>query len=116
MFRRASPAEREGVLKAHPDLAGKLAAARRLTAASSTEQASAGLDALTDDERATFEAMNADYQERHGIPFIIAVRDHDKAGILRAFRRRLENGLESERAEAARQVERIAELRLADLL
>ncbi len=115
-FRSASGAERLGVLKAHPDLAGRLAAARRLTEASAAEQASAGLDALTDRERARFTELNGAYTARHGFPFIIAVRDHDRAGILRAFERRTANDSETEFAEACRQVERIAELRLAELL
>ena len=116
VFRSASAAERLGVLRAHPDLAGKLAQARRLTAESSSEQASAGLDALTDSERARFEALNTAYVARHGFPFIIAVRDTTKAGILAAFERRLGQDSETEFAEACAQVERIAELRLKDLL
>lgn len=116
VFRAASREERLAVLRAHPDLAGRLAAARRLTPDSAAEQASAGLDALTDAERAEFERLNAAYTARHGFPFIIAVRDHDKAGILAAFRRRLANDSESEFAEACAQVERIAELRLKALL
>jgi chitin deacetylase len=115
-FRSASPEERLGVLKAHPDLAGRLAQARRLTAASTEEQASAGLDALTDDERATFEALNAAYTARFGFPFIIAVRDHDKASILAAFRARLEHDRADEIAEACRQVERIAWHRLQGMV
>ncbi len=86
VFRSASEEMRLGVLKAHPDLAGKLAAAKRLTVASTAEQASAGLDALYDDERAEFEALNREYTDKFGFPFIIAVRDHDKASILKAFR------------------------------
>jgi OHCU decarboxylase len=116
IFRRATDEERLGVLRAHPDLAGKLAAARRLTADSSAEQAGAGLDALTDAERTRFTALNDAYTARHGFPFIIAVRDHDKEGILAAFERRLESGRDDEFAEACRQVERIAELRLANHL
>jgi chitin deacetylase len=115
-FREASEAERMCVLVAHPDLAGKLAAAERLTAASAGEQAGAGLDALTDYERAEFTRLNADYVARHGFPFIIAVRDHSKASILAAFRRRIGNDRDTEFAEACRQVERIAELRLRTLL
>ena len=115
-FRSASRAERLGVLTAHPDLAGKLAAARRLTADSTAEQASAGLDALTDAERIEFTELNNAYTARHGFPFIIAVRDHTKATILDAFRRRLEQDNEVEFDEACRQVERIAELRLKDML
>ncbi|MBM9595246.1 allantoinase PuuE [Roseitranquillus sediminis] len=115
-FRSADEARRLEVLRAHPDLAGRLAAARRLTDASTAEQASAGLDALTDAERATFERLNTAYTERFGFPFIIAVRDHDKRGILAAFERRLENDRAREVTEAFRQVERIAELRLRELL
>jgi OHCU decarboxylase len=115
-FRAATPNERLGVLRAHPDLAGRLAQARRLTSESSAEQASAGLDALTDDERAAFEELNAAYMDKHGFPFIIAVRDHDKAGILEAFRQRLAHDTETEFAAACAQVERIAERRLREIL
>ena len=116
MFRSASRAERLGVLTAHPDLAGKLAAAKRLTAESTAEQASVGLDALTDAERIEFTELNNAYTTRHGFPFIIAVRDNTKSSILDAFRRRLEQDNETEFDEACRQVERIAELRLKDML
>ncbi|WBU56676.1 allantoinase PuuE [Paracoccus sediminicola] len=116
MFRSASEEERLGVLTAHPDLAGKLAQAKRLTAESTAEQASAGLDALTDEERAEFTRLNDIYVEKHGFPFIIAVRDHDKSGILDAFQRRIDNDRATEFAEACRQVERIAELRLNEVL
>ncbi|WP_420334210.1 allantoinase PuuE [Roseibium sp.] len=115
MFRSASRDERLGVLKAHPDLAGKLARAGRLTAESTSEQASAGLDLLTDEERAAFTSLNTAYVERHGFPFIIAVRDHDKASILAAFQRRIDNDGDTEFTEACRQVERIAHHRLKDL-
>ncbi len=111
-FRAGSDAERLQVLRAHPDLAGKLAAAGRLTAESTGEQAAAGLDRLTDGERAAFEALNARYVARHGFPFIVAAKDHDKAGILAAMERRVAHGTGAERAEAEAQVERIARLRL----
>ena len=116
MFRSASEDERLGVLLAHPDLAGKLAAAKRLTAQSTSEQAGAGLDALTDDERAGFVAMNTQYTEKFGFPFIIAVRDHSKASIMAAFAQRIGHDRPTEFATACRQVERIAELRLMDML
>ena len=74
------------------------------------------MDALTDEERNHFEQLNAAYTARHGFPFIIAVRDHNKAAILAAFERRLERDNDSEYTEACRQVERIAELRLQKLL
>ncbi len=116
VFRSSSEDARLNVLKAHPDLAGKLAAAKRLTAESTAEQASAGLDALTDAERETFMRLNSAYADKFGFPFIIAVRDHDKAGILSSFERRMANDRDVEFSEACRQVERIAELRLKELL
>lgn len=116
VFRQASDDERLGVLTAHPDLAGKLAAAKRLTADSTAEQASAGLDALTDAERAEFTRLNETYVAKHGFPFIIAVRDHDKAGILAAMQSRVDNDTQTERRTAEAQVVRIATLRLQEAL
>lgn len=116
MFRSAAPDERLGVLRAHPDLAGKLAAAKRLTPESTAEQASAALDALTDAERATFQTLNAQYVAKHGFPFIIAVRDNTKDSILTAFQARIANDTATEFTTACAQVERIAELRLKDML
>jgi OHCU decarboxylase len=116
IFRAASPVERLAVLKAHPDLAGKLAAAKRLTADSTAEQASAALDALTDAECAEFQRLNSAYTAKHGFPFIIAVRDNSKASILQAFQTRIANQTEQEFTNACVQVERIAALRLKDQL
>jgi len=114
IFRSADADKRLGVLTAHPDLAGKLAEAKRLTAESTAEQASVGLDSLTDDERATLTAMNTEYTSKFGFPFIIAVRDNTKASIMEAFKRRISNDRDTEFTEACRQVERIAELRLLE--
>jgi chitin deacetylase len=116
VFRSASRDDRRNVLRAHPDLAGKLAQARRLTADSTAEQASAALDALTDDQRETFQRLNAAYVDKHGFPFIIAVRDHTKDSILRAFHARTGNDTGTEFATACAQVERIAFLRLKAIL
>ncbi|MET0940855.1 MAG: allantoinase PuuE [Mesorhizobium sp.] len=116
VFRSASEKERLGVLTAHPDLAGKLAQARRLTDDSTKEQASAGLDALTDSERERFAALNAAYVEKFGFPFIIAVKGRIREEILKAFETRIGNDRATEFATACRQVERIALLRLRDVL
>ena len=113
-FRNADADKRLAVLNAHPDLAGKLAAAKQLTAESTAEQASVGLDALTDEERANFMALNEAYTTKFGFPFIIAVRDNTKASIMEAFHRRIDHDRDTEFAEACRQVERIAELRLIE--
>jgi len=108
--------ERLGVLRAHPDLAGKLAAAKSLTAQSTAEQAGAGLDALTDGERKTFTMLNESYTKKFGFPFIIAVKGLRKEQILAAFQDRVNNDRETEFSTSCQQVERIALLRLEDLL
>lgn len=116
VFRSADDEKRLAVLNAHPDLAGKLAAAKRLTAESTAEQASVGLDALTDQEREAFVDLNDAYTSKFGFPFIIAVRDNTKTSIMEAFRRRIDHETFVEFAEACKQVERIAELRLIEKL
>ena len=115
-FRNADHNKRKDVLLAHPDLAGKLAAAGRLTAESTSEQASAGLDALTDEERDTFTALNTQYRETFGFPFIIAVKGLNKDHILSAFQQRITHDAQTEFETACREVEKIARLRLSDLL
>ena len=114
-FRMAGENDRLAVLQAHPDLAGKLAAAKRLTPASTKEQSSAGLDALTDAERETFMRLNEAYKEKFGFPFIIAVKGLSKRRILEAFESRVSSDRETEFHTACGQVERIARLRLEDV-
>ncbi|MER8467885.1 allantoinase PuuE [Mesorhizobium sp. M1328] len=116
VFRAASETERLSVLNAHPDLAGKLAQAKRLTAESTREQASAGLDAVTDKERELFAKLNAAYVTSFGFPFIIAVKGKAKEEILAELEARIANSRDVEFETACRQVERIALLRLKDML
>lgn len=115
-FRSASPEERLGVLRAHPDLAGKLAIAGELTEDSRKEQAGAGLDRLSPDEHQRFTALNSAYTDKFGFPFIIAVKGLTKYDILSAFETRIGNGREQELDTACAQVEKIARLRLESLL
>ena len=115
-FRSADQGRRLAVLTAHPDLAGKLAAAKQLTAESAAEQAGAGLDALTDAERKSFTKLNNRYTAMFGFPFIIAVTDNTKASILAAFQSRLGKDHDTEFATACAQVERIAWHRLKEIL
>ena len=116
VFRSASTDRRHAVLRAHPDLAGKLAMAKKLTQDSNDEHAAAGLNALTDRERTSFEKLNQNYKRKHGFPFIIAAGENTKIGILKAFKKRLENNTEIEFETACKQVERIAKLRLQSML
>jgi 2-oxo-4-hydroxy-4-carboxy-5-ureidoimidazoline decarboxylase len=114
---RETPVERRiAVLRAHPDLAGQAARLGALSPTSVAEQRSAGLDRLTEEEYERFHRLNAAYRERFGFPFIIAVRRHDKAGILAAFERRLGHALEQEIEAALDEVAAIAWLRLEALV
>ena len=100
----------------HPELAGRAALAGELTAASNREQRSAGLGNCTPDELARIQSLNADYRRKFGFPFIIAVTGLSRGDILAAMHERLANSREREMAEALRQVDRIAEIRLAALV
>ena len=108
-----------GLIRAHPELAGKAMVAKTLTAESTGEQGRAGLADCTPEEFATLQRLNGDYNARFGWPFILAVRGPRGTGLTRAqiiaaFERRLANHPEVEFAECLRQIDRIAEIRLAD--
>ena len=111
-FRAAGEDERLGVLRAHPDLAGKLAVAGELTEHSRQEQAGAGLDQLTETEFARFTDLNTRYQTKFGFPFIIAVKGLTKQEILHAFENRIHHSRDVEFDTACHEVEKIAQLRL----
>jgi 2-oxo-4-hydroxy-4-carboxy-5-ureidoimidazoline decarboxylase len=102
------------LLQAHPDLAGRAAIAGDLTRDSKSEQAGAGLDKLTAEEFRRFTEMNTTYRERHGIPFIFAVRGATKHDILKGFESRLDNDPDVEFKTALGQVARIIRFRLED--
>ena len=109
----AGGADRQmALLRAHPDLAGKLAVADALTADSATEQAGAGLAACTAEEFERFQSLNAAYREKFGFPFIVAVAGIHRTEILEIFVSRLGNDRNTEFREALEQVHRIALLRL----
>jgi OHCU decarboxylase len=116
VFRDASKEERLGVLRAHPDLAGKLAIAGELTEDSRKEQAGAGLDQLSAAEHARFTELNNGYTEKFGFPFIIAVKGLTRHDILASFEARISNSLDAEFSTACQQVEKIARLRLEAML
>ncbi|MDB5570178.1 MAG: decarboxylase [Hyphomicrobiales bacterium] len=114
---RAMPhAEKLALIRAHPDLAGRLALAKQLTDDSAREQGSAGLDRLTPDELARFTQINDAYKARFGFPFILAVKGATKEQIMEAFESRIGNEADVEFAQALTQIEKIAGFRLADRL
>ena len=114
---RAAPKEVQlALIRAHPDLAGRLAQRNKLTAESTREQASAGLNQLTRGEMAAFQTNNAAYVARFGFPFIVCARLTNKTAILEAMQARVTNPPDVEFATALGEIEKIAKLRLDDVL
>ncbi|MEM0896404.1 MAG: 2-oxo-4-hydroxy-4-carboxy-5-ureidoimidazoline decarboxylase [Verrucomicrobiota bacterium] len=112
----ADEATKLALIRAHPDLAGKLAQRGELTDHSAREQSRLGLDRLEKDEFEEFTDLNTTYRERFGFPFIICVAHVDKPGILSAFRERLHHSPSTERDEALEQIHLIAENRVLTLI
>ncbi|MBS0633291.1 MAG: 2-oxo-4-hydroxy-4-carboxy-5-ureidoimidazoline decarboxylase [Verrucomicrobia bacterium] len=115
-MRAASREKQLALIRAHPDLAGRLAQQNRLTAESTREQASAGLNQLSAAELAEFQTLNAAYLARFEFPFIICARLSNKAAILTAMQVRVNNTPEHEFQTALAEIEKIAQLRLNDVL
>jgi 2-oxo-4-hydroxy-4-carboxy-5-ureidoimidazoline decarboxylase len=127
---RAAPHERQlALIRAHPDLAGRLArpldglealslsnGQNQLTAESTREQASAGLNQLAAAELAEFQQLNDAYRARFGFPFVICARLNAKDAILRAMQQRLDHSPAKEFESALGEIEKIAQLRLDDVL
>ena len=111
-----TPEAQLALIRAHPDLAGKAALAGEVTAESASEQVSAGLDRLTPEEYAEFHRLNAAYHTKFEMPYIVCVREHNKASIMAGAARRLENSPEQERQQALHEIGRIARLRVLDLI
>lgn len=100
------------LIRAHPDLAGKLQVAGELTADSTDEQARAGLDQCSKVEYERFQALNEAYKEKFGFPFVMAVRNSNRADILEAFSSRLQNDYDAEFETALTEIHKIARLRI----
>jgi len=111
----ASREQRLELICAHPDLAGKAHISGDLTANSSAEQASAGIDQCTPDEYARFQTLNSSYKTKFGFPFVMAVRDRSRTQILSAFEARLGNDADVEFETALAEIHAIARLRLQAL-
>lgn len=100
------------LIRAHPDLASRAQKAGELTADSTAEQASAGLDRCSKVEYERFEALNDAYKKKFGFPFVMAVRDSSCKEILEVFSRRLQNDYDAEFETALAEIHKIARLRL----
>lgn len=104
------------LIRAHPDLVGRLALTGQLTPESTGEQASAGLDRLTPQEVELFQENNAAYQAKFGFPFVVCARLNKKEAILEGFTNRLQNSRPEEIQTALAEIGKIARLRLADIV
>ena len=114
---RGATRERQlALIRAHPDLAGRLAQRKQLTAESAREQAGAGLNELTTAELAEFQQRNEAYRARFGFPFIICARLNDRAAMVAAMQSRLCHSPDEEFQTALGEIEKIARLRLDDVL
>lgn len=112
----AEPDVQLALIRAHPDLASKTQRAAGLTAESTEEQNSAGLDRLSDAEYAAFERVNSAYRDKFGFPYIVCVRRHTKDSVLRDFETRLRNIAKTETRRAIEEIGRISALRLDQLV
>ncbi len=108
----AASEQQLALIRAHPDLAGKAQVAGELTADSTAEQASAGLDQCSKVEYERFQALNDAYKDKFGFPFVMAVRDSSRDEILEAFSARLKNDYDLEFETALEEIHKIARLRL----
>ena len=100
------------ILNSHPDLA----VAKKLTEDSKNEQKNANLNQCTDEEFVEFKKLNEEYKKKFGFPFIVAVKGKNKEEILNSFRQRITNNINLEFEEAKKQVKKIANFRLSEII
>jgi len=100
------------ILNSHPDLAVE----KKLTEDSKNEQKNASLNQCTDEEFVEFKKLNEEYKKKFGFPFIIAVKGKNKEEILNSFRQRITNNINLEFEEAKKQVKKIANFRLGEII
>ena len=107
---------KEGVLRCHPDLAGKLAQTDRMSNESTAEQRGAGLLELTTAEREKLSQLNTSYKKKFSFPFIICVRQNKKVAIFENIEARLSNDRITELNAALAEVKKICSLRITDII
>jgi 2-oxo-4-hydroxy-4-carboxy-5-ureidoimidazoline decarboxylase len=112
----STEAKQVDLIRAHPDLAGRAAQSGTLTSASTSEQASAGLNKLSDKEIALFQKSNQSYRDKFGFPFVACARLNKKEAILKGLEVRLKHSRKEEIKTALAEIEKIAYLRLQDII
>jgi len=112
----STEAKQVDLIRAHPDLAGRAAQSGTLTPASTSEQTSAGLNKLSDEEIARFQKSNQSYRDKFGFPFVVCARLNKKEAILKGLEVRLKHSRKEEIKTALAEIEEIAYLRLQDII
>ena len=107
---------KEGVLRVHPDLAGRLAEQGLLTSESTAEQKHAGLDTMTENERAELSQLNSQYKQKFGFPFVICARENKKDAIINGLRTRLQNSPHQEVLQGVEEVKKISYYRILSVV
>jgi allantoate deiminase/N-carbamoyl-L-amino-acid hydrolase len=113
---RAASTEQLALIRAHPELAGRAAIRGELTQESAREQAGAGLTGCSPEEYERLQTANREYRDRHGFPFILAVKGHTRASIIATLERRVSHATQDEQRVALSEIGRIAAFRLAEKL
>ncbi|MEX1120056.1 MAG: 2-oxo-4-hydroxy-4-carboxy-5-ureidoimidazoline decarboxylase [Terrimicrobiaceae bacterium] len=102
------------LIQAHPDLAARVDERRGLTSESLREQS--GLFDLSEDPLDQLRVLNDAYRERFGFPFVICARLNSLFTIFDAMKSRITHDRQVEMAAAWAEIQKIAALRLADLV
>ena len=107
---------KEGILRVHPDLAGRIAQAGQLTQESTKEQSAADLNLMTSSEKLKMTSLNEKYKEKFGFPFVICARLNKKEAILQGLELRCQNSTSEELRTGVQEVMKICELRVRDII
>ena len=103
-------------MRMYPDLAGRLALSGQMGVESTQEHSAAKLDQMTSDEQTEMDKLNRKYKDKFGFPFIICVRLNKKEAIFGGLRTRLHNDRDQELQNGIKEVLKITELRIRDII
>ncbi|XP_067888934.1 2-oxo-4-hydroxy-4-carboxy-5-ureidoimidazoline decarboxylase-like [Heterodontus francisci] len=103
---------KEGILRCHPDLAGRDLLRGTLSPESQGEQSQAGLNNLTPGQTSQLSDLNASYKNRFNFPFVICARMNDIDTIIQQLSSRIRNSPEHELQISIEEVKKICHLRL----
>jgi OHCU decarboxylase len=114
IVRAMSRDEKLALIRAHPELAGREAAAGTMTGDSTGEQGRLGFNVLSRAELDRVSDINRRYREKFGMPLIVALALHaDRASVMSEMERRIDNDMEAEIVNAIEQIGHITKARLS---